>query len=243
MEVSIDRSTFPWLSGLGILLLVLPLLSPVQAQGSGGVEGFVGFSDEYPPRQKLNITQDPAVCGHTIQDEAFVVDPETKGLANAVIFWELPAGQELPSSESGPTVLSQEGCRYEPHVQVAGAGSTTLQVLNKDGILHNVHAYDEDERTLFNFAQPGFKKQIEKELPRSRVINIQCDVHEWMSAYVLVLDRAIYAITDEAGCFRLEGLPPGQQRIRIWHEGLGASSKSVTVEPGQWAELDFVIGQ
>ncbi len=223
-------------------LAVMLMAATARGQETGVVEGFVGFGDNFPPPKKLTVTKDHVVCGRSVPDEEFVIDPASHGLANAVIFWALPEGEQAPAGP--PTVvLAQEGCRYEPHVQVAGAGAGTLQVLNNDGILHNVHVYDDDGNTFFNFAQPGFKKQIDKDLPDSRIINVQCDVHDWMSAWIISLPNSRYAITDAQGRFRLEGLAPGSQQVRIWHEGLGSSSKAVTVVAGQVATLDFVIGK
>lgn len=228
---------------LGIGLLLLAGLMSVQGQDTGAVEGFVGFGTDYPRRQMITVTSDAQVCGSSLLDEEFVVDEETHGLANTVIYWQLPAGQNPAAGNGDVTILSQSGCRYEPHVQVASAGSETLRVLNNDGILHNIHVYDEDENTLFNFAQPGFKKQIDKPLPHNQVIYVKCDVHQWMSAYILVLDHARSTITDEKGQYRLENIAPGRQRISIWHEGIGTTSKVVLVEAGQVVQLDFVIGK
>lgn len=223
-------------------LLALLMTAPAMAQQTGKVEGFVGFGDNFPPPKKITVTQDVAVCGISKPDEEFLINADNHGLANAVIFWELPEGTTAAPA-TAPIVIAQEACRYEPHVQVATAGSSVLKVLNQDGILHNVHVFDEDGNTFYNFAQPGFKKEIEKDLPKGRIINIKCDVHSWMNAYIIALPNAIYAVTDENGRFTLDGIAPGPQKIRIWHEGLGSTSREVTVEAGAVATMDFVIGK
>lgn len=225
-----------------ITLIAISLFSPLLAQQSGKVEGFVGFGENFPPPKRITISRDVQVCGTHQFDEEFVVNGENYGLANAVIYWELPEGSQA-TGNSAPVVLAQNKCRYEPHIQVASSEADILRVLNMDGILHNVHIFDEDGNTFLNFAQPGFKKQIDKELPNGRVINIKCDVHNWMNAYILTLPNAIYAITDENGQFSLEGIAPGSQTIHIWHEGIGSTSREVMVEVGQVAILEFVIGK
>ncbi len=222
------------------LLVAAAVVGMGSAQGTGTVEGFVGFDTAYPPLSSIRVTKDHAVCGNAITDEEFLVDPERKGLANAVIYWELPEGEEREAEQPGMAVLAQSGCRYEPHIQVATAVNK-VQVLNQDGILHNIHAYDSRGGTLFNFAQPAFKKSMERDLKATGVVNFKCDVHEWMNAYVLLLDNVQYAITDEQGRFRLEDIAAGPQEILIWHEGLGFTSKSVTVEPGKSVEMNLVI--
>ena len=237
MEISM-RTRTTTIAGLMLALLV----TTGWAQNTGSVEGFVGFGDNFPPPKKLTVSKDHGVCGASVIDEEFVIDPESHGLANAVIFWQSASVKnDGPGDE--PAVLAQTACRYDPHVQVAPSGTEVLRVLNNDGILHNVHVFDDEGKTIFNFAQPGFKKQIDKALPDTKIINIKCDVHEWMNAYILVLENAVYTVTDEKGRFKLDGLVPGPQKVRIWHEGLGSTNKEVVVEGGQVASMDFVIGK
>ena len=93
-------------------------------------------------------------------------------------------------------------------------------MLNKDGILHNIHACDEKGSTLFNFAQPAFKKTIERQREATGVINPKCDVHLRMNAYVVLLDNARYTISDEQGRFRLGGCRRARtvsaSSMRVW---------------------------
>lgn len=55
--------------------------------------------------------------------------------------------------------------------------------MNGDPILHNIRAYDEDRKTLFNWAQPIENLKNKKKLDKEGVMSVQCDVHRWMQGY------------------------------------------------------------
>ncbi|MFQ6607396.1 MAG: carboxypeptidase regulatory-like domain-containing protein [Fidelibacterota bacterium] len=225
-----------WLLGIPLFIMNIGF-----AQEEGAVIGFVGFAGTFPPQTNITITTDQGVCGHRILDEEFVVDPVTHGLTNVIVFWERPSEEQSISQDNTVITVSQINCRYVPHVQVGSPGAI-LEFVNNDGILHNVHVYDSEKETLFNLAQPGFKKKLQHKLEtEDNVVSFRCDVHKWMNGYVLLLKNAAYTITDSNGQFRLEGINNGTQKIHFWHEGLGKAVRTVEIVPGEEAVLDLVI--
>src|SRR5574341_35413 len=67
--------------------------------------------------------------------------------------------------------LDQNGCEYHPHVMAFPAGST-VEILNPDGILHNVHSYSK-VNSPFNQAQPKFKKTMEVKIEKPEAIEVK----------------------------------------------------------------------
>ena len=53
-----------------------------------------------------------------------------------------------------------------------------------------------------------------------------------MEAYVVVHTNPYAAVSDEHGVYTITGVPPGTYTLRVWHERLGESSRSVTVVDG-----------
>ena len=133
-----------------------------------------------------------------------------------------------------PVTVNQEDCMYSPHVQVAVEGQK-IQIKNSDGTLHNIHAYNKD-KTLFNQAQPPKSKDIEKEIKGAEVVRLQCDVHPWMKAFVVVNKNAFFAVTDDTGKFEIKDVPPGTYTVEAWHEKLGTQTAEVKVEEGKAAD-------
>lgn len=205
--------------------------------GGGTIKGVVRFGAAYPPPQTLEVTKDFQVCGKEKPDEEFIVSPETKGLKNVVVsLVGMSRGKEFPRTT--PT-LTQKGCQYVPHVLVVPPGGS-VKVLNEDGILHNIHTYSQ-ANTPINMAQPAFKRELNVSFGKSETVKVACDVHDWMTARIVVQEHPYYALTDDNGHFELTDVPPGTYSLHAWHEGLGEMTKQVTVKAGQVSDGSFEI--
>jgi RNA polymerase sigma factor (sigma-70 family) len=189
----------------------------VAVAGAGRtLRGRVVFEGSPPKRRPLRMASDPFCDKNELLDESMLVDAEG-GLANVVVRVISPGGIPVSPLEA-PAELHQTDCRYEPRIQAVPAGSL-LQVHNNDGTLHNVHAY-RGRKTVFNKAQPPRARHIEELLEEGEILKFACDVHPWMSAFVVISDTP-YAVTRPDGSFTLSGLPPGPVVLRAWHEKLG----------------------
>ena len=75
-------------------------------------------------------------------------------------------------------------------------------------------------------------------LKKEGTFKVNCDVHPWMRAWILVLPTRAYVITDENGSYKIEGVPPGKHKVKIWHERLGEKETEIEVAAGQTAKYD-----
>lgn len=208
------------------------------AAAAGEIRGTIVFEGEAPEMRPLNISADPqchAMHGDNPPRNEALVLGEGQTMANVIVrVAEGLAAAEHPVPEE-PAVLTQEGCRYAPHVFVVRKGQT-LRVLNPDRILHNVNGQPRANRA-FNIAMPREMEVTELRFDQveETPFDIRCDIHPWMRAYAMVLDHPYYDVTDASGEFRIGGLPPGEYVIEAWHERLGAQRATVTVAEGEEA--------
>ncbi|MFQ5512327.1 MAG: carboxypeptidase regulatory-like domain-containing protein [Candidatus Krumholzibacteriia bacterium] len=209
--------------------------------GTGAIEGSVLFNVQLPEPERIRVTRNADVCGPHKVSQEFVVSKANKGLKNVVIRLSGdPAGEG-----AAEVTLDQKGCAYVPHVQVARRGAKLL-VTNSDPTFHNVHAYHVQSEfkkpTLFNIAQPAGDAAAQAfVLDKTGVVEFNCDVHEWMKAFVVVHDNPYFSVTDESGHYAVERIPPGEYTLTVWHEGLGEFEQPVTVTAGETLRLDFPI--
>lgn len=84
------------------------------------------------------------------------------------------------------------------------------------------------ENSSFNRTQPR-ARTIAVTFPRPEIVRIDCDLHPWMRAWVVVAEHPFYAVTNERGEFVLENLPPGRYTLHVWQETLGRKREEILV--------------
>lgn len=209
------------------------LLCTASTARAGEVKGSISFSGTAPESKPLLVTKDQATCGKSVPDETIEV---SKGkLANVVV--TVKGAPTHPGTTQ--VVIDQQKCQYRPHVQAAAAGSG-LQIVNSDPLLHNIHGYL-GQVTAFNVAMPLKDQKVNKKLDKPGVVRVKCDVHNWMGAFILVVDGPA-AVSGANGAFEIKDVPPGTYTVTAWHEKLGEKTAQVTVPASGAAALDFSFG-
>ena len=232
---------------LAVAVLSIPVLTLSSAWGyeggavsnGGTIAGTVKFAGEAPALAQIEVTKDTAVCGQTEKfDEALVVG-DGNGVKNVVVSIANIEKGKAQAAEGG--TLDQKECIYTPRVVLSPAGAD-LNILNNDGILHNIHTYSEANPSI-NKAQPKFRKKMTQNFAQSETIRVECDAHSWMKGWLVVTDHPYYAVTDASGAFELADVPAGSYTLRIWHETLGEMTQDVTVEAGGAASVALEMAQ
>lgn len=232
-----------FLAFLVAVLAAMPLSGLLAYDGGavsdgGSVSGVVKFKGAAPTPKKLEITKDKEVCAKSGKtDPSLIVSGGN--LVNAVVsITDIKKGKKM---EPQKVKLDQNGCEYKPHVLAMAAGSS-VDILNPDGILHNVHSYSK-ANSPFNMAQPKFKKTITVKVDKPEVINLKCDVHGWMNAWLFVAANPYFSVTDNSGSFKLTDVPAGTYNVEVWHETLGKASQKVTVKAKADSKVTFEMGK
>lgn len=209
------------------------------------VQGRVKFSGVPKDDVPIPVYRDDNYCGGTILSDTLVIDPSTKGFGNAIVsLVGIETGKPLIPSES-PLILEIESkkCRFVPHVSAAVVG-TTLEIRNLDPILHNLHVR-RDTRfgpTVLNVIQPAGRRSVYKSFSETGFLDVRCDVHPFMSAFIHIFDHPYFAITDSSGSFAMTKVPPGLYKLHIWHEQFGLQERTISVRPGENVTVEMVIG-
>ena len=202
------------------------------------IKGTVRFADDPPTQKTIPTTIDQYVCGKEKPAEDLIVSPD-KGLRNAVVSLAKAPGLGLKEPVPVAIELDQKECIFVPHVVVAPINAPVL-FLNTDRLLHNLHSTSK-ANPRFNRAQPK-GRTIQMAFKAPEIIQIECDLHTWMSAWVVVSDHSFYAVTDEHGAFVLDNVPPGSYTLQVWQESLGTVTKEITVMRNVGAEITMEMG-
>jgi plastocyanin len=204
----------------------------------GSIAVTVKFKGTPPAPKKIDVTKDKEVCGKTPKtDESLIVS--NGNLVNAVVYiTDIKKGKKM---EPTKVTLDQKGCDYHPHVLAFPAGST-VEIVNPDGILHNIHSYSKINAS-FNMAQPKFKKTLDVKIDKPETIHVQCDVHGWMSGWLFAAENPYFGVTENNGVVMLTDVPPGTYTVEIWHETLGKQSQKVTVKAKEEAKVSVEMAK
>lgn len=182
------------------------------------------------------VKKDAEVFGEKVPDDRLVVSRSGK-IMNVVVTLEgVKEGKPWPNLR--PQLVNKGG-RFLPHVQVVRTGAQ-LEIINRDPVLHNTHGY-QDRRIVFNLAQPNQDQIIRKPLKRPGLIDVMCDSHDWMSAWIAVQDHPYGAVTGEDGTYVINDIPPGTYTLTAWHEKLGKKQVQVTVGAAKRQRVDFTF--
>jgi plastocyanin len=220
-------------SVLGVLVGVAAVLGaagPASAQG-GTIVGEVKVSGTPPPAKTITVNKDVEVCGKEKKIAEVAVGPGN-GLAGAVV-----AVSDAKGAKGQKAVLDQKGCEFRPQVLVMTPGE--VDILNSDGVLHNIHTYSTANPPI-NKAQPKFKKKMTEKFEKPEAIKVTCDAHSWMLGWIYVTENPA-STTDDKGSFKLENVPAGKHKVEVWHPVLGKQSKDVDVKAGQETKVSFEL--
>lgn len=226
---------------LSAALVTVPVSAMAQYKGGdvkdgGSISGTVKFKGTAPAPKKLDVGKDKEVCDKSPKmDPTLIVN--NGNLANAVVtITDIKSGKKMDGKK---VTLDQKGCEYHPHVLAFPAG-TTVEILNPDGILHNVHSYSK-VNSPFNMAQPKFKKTLDVKIDKPEAVEVKCDVHGWMHGWLVAAPSPYVAVTDNGGSFKLTDVPAGSYTVELWHEKLGKSTQKVTVKAKEEAKVSFEV--
>ena len=211
-----------------------PAAAPAPAgetSAAGTISGTIKFTGTAPRNPTIDMSEEAACKAkyQTTPTEEVVVTGPANALGNVFVYVKsgLPAGQTFPAVTT-PVVLDQDGCHYKPHVLGLRVGQP-LEIRNSDPVLHNIKAVAKKNRP-FNVSQPTAGMKTSRTFTAAEVmVNLECNVHGWMKAYVGVRTDPFYAVSGPNGSFKIEGLPPGTYEIEAWHEKFGTQTATVTI--------------
>jgi plastocyanin len=157
----------------------------------------------------------------------------------AVVYLDTaPSGAfELP--EPGRAKMDQRDQTFVPHVLAITVG-TVVDFPNSDVTFHNVFSLSKTKSFDLGRYSRGRSKSVRFDRPG--VVQVFCDIHSHMSAYILVFAHKYFTLTDSSGRFAITGVPPGTYTVAVWHEGEVRETRTVTIpESGGDVEAAFVV--
>ena len=149
----------------------------------------------------------------------------------------LPAGKTYPAPKK-PALLDQQRSMFRPRIQGLFVGQD-FAMRNSDPIIHNVRSLSQENRP-FNIAQPaGTPDRLKRFSDKEGPIELRCDYHRWMRAFIFVMEHPFFAVTDDQGRFTIKNLPPGEYTLATWHESFGENKQTIKTGVNGLKDITF----
>jgi plastocyanin len=137
-------------------------------------------------------------------------------------------------------IMDQRNLEFVPHVLPVLVGAT-VDFPNNDKVDHNVFSMSRTKKFNLGSYTAGESKSVVFNKPG--IVELRCDVHAEMAAYILVMKNPYYAVTDKQGHFEIPGsstleqtglsgvkdLAAGKYFIKSWHQKLKTQKQTVIV--------------
>lgn len=159
--------------------------------------------------------------------EVLVSTPAGKSVEDAAVVLEAIAA--IRPSPDARASIAQQDRDFVPYLTIVRAG-TAIDFPNRDPLKHHVYSFSSAKR--FEIKLYAGKPAQPVIFDKPGEVALGCNIHDWMEAYVLVVNTPYFAKTSLQGRARIANLPPGRYRLRFWHPRQKTEMASRDIEIG-----------
>jgi plastocyanin len=136
--------------------------------------------------------------GKPVEDAAVVIEPVSGSL----------------SRSHKTAAIEQRDREFIPYVTIVQTG-TMVEFPNRDPLKHHVYSFSPAK--LFEIKLYAGKPMQPVLFDKPGEVAVGCNIHDWMEAYVLVVNSPYFAKTGIDGKALIRNVPAGHYRLRLWH--------------------------
>lgn len=155
------------------------------------------------------------------------VDAKNNPLRGSVIY-AMPATGKAPAVEKGKmAMMDQLNKEFIPIIMAVQTG-TAVSFPNSDSIHHHVYSISpvkKFELPLY-IGSPANSTVFDK----PGIVAIGCNIHDWMLAYIIVVDTPYFTVTGEDGRGKIKDIPTGPYKLMAWHYRMKGTPEATAVD-------------
>ncbi len=203
-------------------------MRPTKKPFTGSIAGTVVVEPPRSARRTANRYAGAAPSAHAVQR------------IPAVVFLKgtIP-GSPPPGHVEGPEMAQQDTAFLPAAVFSQVGGSVSFP--NGDPFFHNVFSMSSAKRFDLGRYPAGDSREVV--FDKSGVIDIYCEVHEFMRGVVIVTENPFHAVVDDDGSFSIGGVPAGDYTLVVWHNEIESVERSVTVTEGGTTRVEVELNR
>lgn len=138
-----------------------------------------------------------------------------------------------------PAVIVQQNEEFQPYVTAVVVG-TKVDFPNRDTVQHHVYSLSPAKRFEIPLYRGEAKEPVLFDQPG--IVTLGCNIHDAMSAHIVVLETPHFAISGEDGRALLPAVPAGRYRLEVWHPRASATViQEVAVTPSTETQVIQIV--
>lgn len=124
-----------------------------------------------------------------------------------------------------PLIIFQKNKKFTPYIAVLQKGQE-INFKNQDDVTHHIYSASGENR--FDFKIKAGEQNKSTVITTSGEVAMGCNIHDWMSGYVLAVDTPYFDQTNSQGLSIFKHIPPGSYKLTIWHPQLETQKNEFT---------------
>lgn len=222
-------------------MIILPCMVFAQNVGaSGHLEGRVILTKSL--HEKSGIASQQIIRQYSLDSGRYTDKPKvTDEIPPRIVVYlkqVKPHTAKENAVKESYVIMDQKNERFVPHI-LAIARGTKVRFLNSDSIYHNVFSLSHTKS--FDLGRYPKGKYRSVRFDRPGIVNVYCDIHTHMSAYILVLDTPWFAMMGEDGTFSLHNIPAGEYELNMWYGRWQGKPQKIEIQAGQTKKIELIF--
>jgi plastocyanin len=161
-----------------------------------------------------------------------VVDGSGRPVRDAVVTLYPVGPAARPARGNGRSVVAQQNLQFRPFLTIVPVGAD-VSFPNFDPTKHHVYSFSSAKKFELKLFARDQSRTVHFDRPG--VVALGCNIHDQMSAFIVVTDSAWTARTNAQGMVAFGDAPNAPARLTVWHPYLRAPGGQLqqAVSPAQ----------
>lgn len=145
---------------------------------------------------------------------------------------------QFPLPKKKPEITQRNQSFYPPVLPVRKG--STVEFPNEDDVFHSAFSFSKSNPFDLGVYGPGRDQRVK--MKKKGLVEVFCNIHDNMYAFIHVVDHPFYAVTDEKGGYKILDVPDGNYMIKAWSNPSSEMKKKITVSGGDVQKVNFTLG-
>ena len=148
-----------------------------------------------------------------------VLDASGHPVRDAVVTFYPSGAAARPPRPGGRFTIAQQNLQFHPFITIVPVGAD-VSFPNLDPTKHHVYSFSQAKRFELKLFARDQSRTVH--FDKAGVVALGCNIHDQMSAFIVITDSAWTARTNAQGMAVFGDAPNAPARITVWHPWLRA---------------------